>query len=255
MKAWSMLAALGQSCVSTGRARRLRAAEADKVLLAPLPATSTALAAHPLLAEKLMPVLGVVRSPSVEHAIAACELVTEHGGLGHTSAVYATDEQVINAFALAIRTGQDPRQRSDRGRSARRRLQLDDADLLAGMWDLGRLEHDRQRELPQPAQHQGGLTPAVALSVVPGPVRTRTSIPARSENLRMIAPRQVMIVTDGPDRGARRRRRDPEVSRHRRRACVLGHRARARRGRRSAPACRSCIECRPTRSSRSVVAR
>ena len=52
-----------------------------------------------------MPVLGIVRSPSVEHAIAVCELVTEHDGLGHTSAVYATDESVIDRFALAIRTG------------------------------------------------------------------------------------------------------------------------------------------------------
>ncbi len=42
-----------------------------------------------------MPVLGLVRSPSVEHAIDACALVTEHGGLGHTSAVYATDDAVI----------------------------------------------------------------------------------------------------------------------------------------------------------------
>ena len=75
------------------------------MLLAPLPTDLDALAAHPFIAEKLMPVLGVVRSPSVEHGIRACELVTEHGGLGHTSAVYATDEEVIERFALAIRTG------------------------------------------------------------------------------------------------------------------------------------------------------
>ena len=31
--------------------------------------------------------------------------MTEHGGLGHTSAVYAGDEEVINRFALAVRTG------------------------------------------------------------------------------------------------------------------------------------------------------
>jgi acetaldehyde dehydrogenase/alcohol dehydrogenase len=79
--------------------------DADKVLLAPLPSDLRALGAHPFIAEKLMPVLGVVRSPSVEHAIRACELVTEHGGMGHTSAVYATDEEVIKRFALAIRTG------------------------------------------------------------------------------------------------------------------------------------------------------
>ena len=52
-----------------------------------------------------MPVLGLVRSPSVEHGIDACALVTEHGGLGHTSAIYATDEAVIERFAQRIRTG------------------------------------------------------------------------------------------------------------------------------------------------------
>ena len=31
--------------------------------------------------------------------------MTEHGGLGHTSAVYATDEEVIDRFARTIRTG------------------------------------------------------------------------------------------------------------------------------------------------------
>jgi len=99
------LQALGQSCANLGALAGFQAAEADKVLLAPLPSELDDLAAHPFLAEKLMPVLGIVRSQSVEHAIRVCELVTEHGGLGHTSAVYATDEEVINRFALAIRTG------------------------------------------------------------------------------------------------------------------------------------------------------
>jgi acetaldehyde dehydrogenase/alcohol dehydrogenase len=96
---------LGQSCVTLGALAGFEADEADKVLLAPLPSDLGKLAAHPFIAEKLMPVLGVVRSPSLEHGIAACELVTEHDGLGHTSAVYATDQAVIDRFALAIRTG------------------------------------------------------------------------------------------------------------------------------------------------------
>ncbi|MGZ4173603.1 MAG: aldehyde dehydrogenase family protein, partial [Solirubrobacteraceae bacterium] len=96
---------LGQSCVNLGALAGFAVAEQDKVLLTPLPSELEELAAHPFIAEKLMPVLGIVRSPSVEHAIAACELVTEHGGLGHTSAVYATDEAVISRFAHAIRTG------------------------------------------------------------------------------------------------------------------------------------------------------
>jgi acetaldehyde dehydrogenase/alcohol dehydrogenase len=99
------LAVLGQSCASLGELAGFSARETDKVLLAPLPTDLDELARHPFLAEKLMPVLGLVRSRSVEHAIRACEVVTEHGGLGHTSAVYATDEDVIDRFALAIRTG------------------------------------------------------------------------------------------------------------------------------------------------------
>jgi acetaldehyde dehydrogenase/alcohol dehydrogenase len=99
------LQVLGQSCVNLGALAGFDAAEDDKVLLAPLPSDLNELAEHPFLAEKLMPVLGIVRSPSVEHGIRACEMVTERAGLGHTSAVYATDEEVINRFALTLRTG------------------------------------------------------------------------------------------------------------------------------------------------------
>ena len=97
--------ALGQACVNLGEMAGFEAADGDKVLLAPLPSDPGELAGHPLIQEKLMPVLGLVRSPSVEHALGVCELVTEHGGLGHTSAVYAADQQVIDRFAHAIRTG------------------------------------------------------------------------------------------------------------------------------------------------------
>lgn len=97
--------ALGQSCANLGALGGFEVDAAAKVLLAPLPSELEALAAHQFVQEKLMPVLGVVRSPSVEHAIDACALVTEHGGLGHTSAVYANDRAVIARFAEAIRTG------------------------------------------------------------------------------------------------------------------------------------------------------
>ncbi|HET8953445.1 MAG TPA: bifunctional acetaldehyde-CoA/alcohol dehydrogenase [Solirubrobacteraceae bacterium] len=97
--------ALGQSCPSLAALAGLHVDGDTKVLLAPLPEDLDALAGHPLVREKLMPVLGIVRSPSVEHAIEACALVTEHGGLGHTSAVYAEDEDVVERFGEAIRTG------------------------------------------------------------------------------------------------------------------------------------------------------
>ncbi len=96
---------LGQSCVNLGAIAGFNVDERDKILLAPLPSDLDELAAHPMLAEKLMPVLGLVRSPSVEHALRACEIVTEHGGLGHTSAVYADDDEIVRRFSLTIRTG------------------------------------------------------------------------------------------------------------------------------------------------------
>jgi acetaldehyde dehydrogenase / alcohol dehydrogenase len=99
------LGVLGQSCVALGGIAGFDADPDDKVLLAPLPSDLEALAGHPLVHEKLMPVLGLVRSPSVEHALQAAETVLEMGGMGHTSAVFATDEAVIDAFAKAIRTG------------------------------------------------------------------------------------------------------------------------------------------------------
>ncbi|HEX2435806.1 MAG TPA: bifunctional acetaldehyde-CoA/alcohol dehydrogenase [Solirubrobacterales bacterium] len=97
--------ALGQSCVNLGAMAGFGIERNVKVLLAPLPSDLDALADHALIQEKLMPVLGLVRSPSVDHAIAACELITEHGGLGHTSAVYASDDEVVDRFAARVRTG------------------------------------------------------------------------------------------------------------------------------------------------------
>jgi acetaldehyde dehydrogenase/alcohol dehydrogenase len=97
--------ALGHSCVDLAGLAGIDAHERDKVLVAPLPADLGELAAHPLVHEKLMPVLGLVRAASVEHALAACDIVTEAGGLGHTSAVYASDEDVVARYAEHIRTG------------------------------------------------------------------------------------------------------------------------------------------------------
>jgi acetaldehyde dehydrogenase/alcohol dehydrogenase len=96
---------LGQSCLNLGNIAGFETAAEDKVLVAPLPTDLDELVAHPFVHEKLMPVLGIVRSPSIDHAIRACELVTENGGLGHTSAVYATDEDVIRRYSIAVRTG------------------------------------------------------------------------------------------------------------------------------------------------------
>jgi acetaldehyde dehydrogenase / alcohol dehydrogenase len=93
------MAALGQQAPELAKRAGFTVDPATKILLAPLPSDLEELDEHPLVQEKLMPVLGVVRSPSVEHGVQAAVLVTEHGGLGHTSAVYARDEDVVAATA------------------------------------------------------------------------------------------------------------------------------------------------------------
>ena len=99
------LAALGQLAPELARRAGFRVDPATKVLLAPLPADLAELRAHPLVQEKLMPVLGVVRARDEQHGIDAAVLVTERGGLGHTSAIYARDEAVVDAYSRAVRTG------------------------------------------------------------------------------------------------------------------------------------------------------
>lgn len=97
--------ALGQPAAVLARRAGIEAPDDVKVLVAPLPSGLDELAAHPLVREKLMPVLGLVEAHSVKHAVDVCVLVTEHGGLGHTSAVYARDDAAIDAFSSAVRTG------------------------------------------------------------------------------------------------------------------------------------------------------
>jgi acetaldehyde dehydrogenase/alcohol dehydrogenase len=97
--------ALGQAAPALAARAGLEVHPADKVLMVELPADVKELSVHPLVHEKLMPVLGLVRATDVQHALDVCVLVTESGGLGHTSAVYATDDDVISQFSGTVRTG------------------------------------------------------------------------------------------------------------------------------------------------------
>ncbi|MBB1015007.1 acetaldehyde dehydrogenase /alcohol dehydrogenase AdhE [Dietzia kunjamensis subsp. schimae] len=99
------LEALGQQAPELAARAGITVDPSVKILLAELPSDLEELALHPLVQEKLMPVLGLVRSPDSAHGIDTAVLVTEHGGLGHTSAIYARDPDVVDAFGLAVRTG------------------------------------------------------------------------------------------------------------------------------------------------------
>ncbi|WP_088288529.1 bifunctional acetaldehyde-CoA/alcohol dehydrogenase [Kineosporia sp. A_224] len=99
------LAALGQTAPQLAERAGITVPGHTKVLLATLPADPAELAAHPLCREKLMPVLGVVRATSEQNAIDCAVTVTEHGGLGHTSSIYAHDDAIVERYAAAVRTG------------------------------------------------------------------------------------------------------------------------------------------------------
>ena len=223
-----------------------------KVLLAPLPTALDALGSHPFIQEKLMPILGIVRSPSPDHAIAACELVTEHGGMGHTSAVYATDQAVIDRFAESIRTGRI----------------LVNAPTAVGA--LGGVYNSMTPTFSLGCGTWGGSTTTDNVNyrnllniktvsrrqAPPQWFRVPSDTyfnPGAIENLRQVRAEQVLLVTDA---GLEARGVADEVrsaSRRPRRARLRRDPARARPRPRCAPASRSSTGCARTRSSRSAV--
>ena len=60
---------------------------------------------HPLLREKLMPVLAVLKSDSENDALNKCLLVNHSGGTGHTAGIFASDENIIGKFQNLINSG------------------------------------------------------------------------------------------------------------------------------------------------------
>ena len=60
---------------------------------------------YPLSREKLSPVLAIVKAKDVEDGIRKAEIMVEMGGLGHTSSVHSTNDDVINEFGTRLKTG------------------------------------------------------------------------------------------------------------------------------------------------------
>lgn len=57
---------------------------------------------HPLSAEKLSPVLAVLFVDTFDAAVDACEGILKFGGLGHTCAIFANNEDRVRAFGLRM---------------------------------------------------------------------------------------------------------------------------------------------------------
>jgi len=57
---------------------------------------------HLLSAEKLSPVLALYFVDNFDAGVAACEAILRFGGLGHTSVIYAKDENKVRSFGLRV---------------------------------------------------------------------------------------------------------------------------------------------------------
>lgn len=77
----------------------LRAGPRTRLLLAPF---EDVVPEEVLTHEKLAPVLGVVRVPSVRHGIDAARAVLRISGAGHSAAIHSRDPQTVLDFAAAV---------------------------------------------------------------------------------------------------------------------------------------------------------
>ena len=62
-------------------------------------------AEYPLSREKLSPVLAVIKAKDANDGIALSEAMVELGGLGHSSVIHSGDDEVIDRFGKALKTG------------------------------------------------------------------------------------------------------------------------------------------------------
>ncbi len=60
---------------------------------------------YPLSKEKLSPVLAVIKAKDVEDGMKLCEAMLKNGGMGHSSVLHSTNEDVIDEFSHRMKTG------------------------------------------------------------------------------------------------------------------------------------------------------
>jgi acyl-CoA reductase-like NAD-dependent aldehyde dehydrogenase len=91
--------AVGKSAAWIAERAGLRPDARCKVLLAPF---DLVVPEEPLTHEKLCPVLGVVRVPSVSRGIDAARAVVRIAGAGHSAAIHSTDPGTVMAYAASV---------------------------------------------------------------------------------------------------------------------------------------------------------
>lgn len=93
---------IGRGAIELARRAGVDVEDHVRLLLAPLDAFDRS---DLLLHEKLFPVLAVLRAGSLDEALDLCDGVLQIAGMGHTSAVYSRDDEVVARFSERMRTG------------------------------------------------------------------------------------------------------------------------------------------------------
>ncbi|MFW5629690.1 MAG: bifunctional acetaldehyde-CoA/alcohol dehydrogenase [Acetivibrio ethanolgignens] len=60
---------------------------------------------YPLSKEKLSPVLAILKAADVEEGMSLCEKMLANGGMGHSSVLHSTEQNVIDEFSSRMKTG------------------------------------------------------------------------------------------------------------------------------------------------------
>lgn len=94
--------AVGQRAMDIARFIGMEVPRGTKLMLAPIGGVGRE---HPLSAEKLFPVLAVIRAKTADEAIKLCLDVSHYGGLGHTAVIFSNDEAVIAKFGEVMNAG------------------------------------------------------------------------------------------------------------------------------------------------------
>ncbi|GAS82832.1 bifunctional acetaldehyde-CoA/alcohol dehydrogenase [Paenibacillus amylolyticus] len=95
-------AIVGQSAVSIAKLCGIEVPAGTKILVAEIEGVGTK---FPLSAEKLSPVLACYKVKTAAEGIERAAEVVAFGGMGHSSVIHSTNEEVIDKFADRLQTG------------------------------------------------------------------------------------------------------------------------------------------------------
>lgn len=95
-------AIVGQSPVKIAELAGIKIPQQTKILCTELEGVGPE---YPLSKEKLSPVLAVIKAKDLESGYDLCEQMIELGGLGHSSVIHSSNDEVIKNFSARMRTG------------------------------------------------------------------------------------------------------------------------------------------------------